>query len=166
MSRSAAIASFALLAALPCAAQTSIPDLRGTWKGESESIVYGGGNPHHPAAKPKDPQMRSVPFTLVVDKQEGRRFSGTFSSARSSETVVAVIARNGTIMMADDDDQLLRRLDRRGVRVGFLHVLVRGDCEDRTNAKRNEKLYRGVHARVFACEASRENRDKINCARP
>jgi len=107
MSRSAAIASFALLAALPCAAQTSIPDLRGTWKGESESIVYGGGNPHHPAAKPKDPQMRSVPFTLVVDKQEGRRFSGTFSSARSSEKVVAVVARNGTIMMADDDGYTL-----------------------------------------------------------
>jgi hypothetical protein len=51
--------------------------------------------------------LRSVPFTLVIDKQDGRRFSGTFSSARSSETVVAVIARNGTIMMADDDGYTL-----------------------------------------------------------
>ena len=30
-------------------AQTAIPDLRGTRKGESESIVLGGGNPHHAA---------------------------------------------------------------------------------------------------------------------
>jgi len=107
MSRFAGIAIFAVLVATPCAAQTSIPDLRGTWKGESESIVFGGGNPHHPATPPKEPQLRSVPFTLVIDKQDGRRFSGTFSSARSNENVVAVISRNGTIMLADDDGYTL-----------------------------------------------------------
>ena len=103
MSRYVLIGALALLVAVPSAAQTAIPDLRGTWKGESESVVYGGGNSHHPAAKPKEPQLRSVPFTLVIDKQEGRRFSGTFSSPRSTEKVVAVISRNGTILMADDD---------------------------------------------------------------
>jgi hypothetical protein len=51
--------------------------------------------------------LRSVPFTLVIDKQDGRRFSGIFSSARSSENVVAVISRNGTIMLADDDGYTL-----------------------------------------------------------
>jgi len=88
---------------LPAAAQTPVPDLRGTWKGDSESVVLGGGNSHHRATPAQEPQFRSVPFTLVVDKQEGRRFSGTFSSSRSSEKVVAVVSRNGTIMMADDD---------------------------------------------------------------
>jgi hypothetical protein len=67
------------------------------------SIVLGGGNPHHPATQANEPQLRSVPFTLTIDKLEGRRPSGTFSSARSSEKVIAVISRGGTILMADDE---------------------------------------------------------------
>lgn len=82
-------------------AQTSIPDLRGTWKGESETVLLGAGNPHHHAAAAEEPEFRSVAFTLTVDKQEGRRFSGIFSSARGSYRMVAVISRTGTIFWAD-----------------------------------------------------------------
>jgi hypothetical protein len=102
------IAWIVVLAALSAsaAAETAvpeIPDLRGTWKGESQSIVLGG-NTHHPSAQTGDPRLTSVPFTLVIDKQDGRRFSGTFSSARHSETVIAaVISRSGSIYMVDDD---------------------------------------------------------------
>jgi hypothetical protein len=106
MSKLACILTFVALAALPAmpaAAETAIPNLIGTWKGESESIVLGGGNPHHPATASNEPQLRSVPFTLTIDKQDGRRFSGTFSSARSSEKVIAVISRSGVIFMADDE---------------------------------------------------------------
>jgi hypothetical protein len=85
-------AALAMLPAMPAAAQTAVPDLRGTWKGESESILLGGGNPHH-APTQNEPHLRSVTFTLTVDNQDGRRFSGTFSSARSSEKIVAVISR-------------------------------------------------------------------------
>lgn len=97
---------FALMVTLalcaPAAAQAPFPDLRGTWKGESESIVLGG-SPHHPATASAAPRLTSVPFTLTIDQQDGRRFFGTFSSARHSETVVAVIARSGRIFMVDDD---------------------------------------------------------------
>ena len=103
MSKSAWIVALALLATLPAAAETAIPDLRGTWKGDSESIILGGGNPHHTPATPAEPQLRSVPFTLTVDKQDGRRFSGTFSSPRSSEKIIAVMSRSGTILLADDE---------------------------------------------------------------
>ncbi len=98
------IVTLAALAALcaPAAADTAIPEMRGTWKGDSLSVVMGGG-PHHPDAKPDEPRFTSVPFTLVVDKQDGRRFFGTFSSAQHSETVIAVVSRAGTIFMADDD---------------------------------------------------------------
>jgi len=102
MIKCAWIAVVALLTSLPASAQTAVPDFKGTWKGQSESVLLGAGNSHHPAAK-DEPQMRQVPFTLVVDKQDGRRFSGTFSSPRSSEKVVAVLSRDGKIMMADDD---------------------------------------------------------------
>jgi hypothetical protein len=95
--------AFAALAAAPASAQTAIPDLRGTWKGESETIVLGGGNPHHAATQAAEPQLRSVPFTLTVEKQDGRRFSGTFSSPRSTEKVIAVISRGGLIFLADDE---------------------------------------------------------------
>jgi len=40
----------------------------------------------------------------VIDKQEGRRFYGTFSSPRGKETVIAVIARNGSMIYMVDDD--------------------------------------------------------------
>jgi hypothetical protein len=102
MLKLACLLALAALAITPAAAQT-VPDVRGTWKGESESIVLGGGNPHHPAAQANEPQLRSVPFTLTVDKQDGRRFSGTFSSPRSTEKVIAVISRGGTIFLADDE---------------------------------------------------------------
>ena len=48
-----------------------------------------------------EPELRSVAFTLTIDKQDGRRFSGTFSSPRGGSKVVAVISRSGTIFLAD-----------------------------------------------------------------
>ena len=102
MQRLALAAVLAALASAPVAAQGGFPNLVGTWKGDSESIVLSGGNTHHPG-KSREPRMSNVPFTLVIDKQDGRRFSGTFSSARHKETVIAVIARNGAIYLVDDD---------------------------------------------------------------
>jgi hypothetical protein len=102
MSKLAWIVALAALS-VPAAAETAtpeIPELRGTWKGESQSIVLGG-NPHHPATQANEPRLSSVPFTLVIDKQDGRRFSGTFSSARGSSKVVAVVSRSGSIYLAD-----------------------------------------------------------------
>jgi hypothetical protein len=85
-------------------AQGSIPDLRGTWKGESESVVFGAGNhPHHGSHQEGATRFTSQPFTMTIDKQDGRRFSGVFSSGRSTETIVGVISRSGTILMVDDD---------------------------------------------------------------
>ena len=97
---------------LPCAmlatataalAETAIPDVRGTWKGKSESIIQGAGNPHHASPKAASPRFNSIEFTMVVKEQDGRRFSGTFSSARGNDPVIAVISRNGSIFMVDDD---------------------------------------------------------------
>ena len=83
--------------------QDAVSSLRGTWKGESETIILGGGNAHHTAPVTPTPRLNSVPFTLIVDKQDGRRFSGTFSSTFGSETVIGVISRSGTIFIVDDD---------------------------------------------------------------
>ena len=47
MTKLACISMLAVLATVPATAEPAIPDLRGTWKGESETIVLGRGNPHH-----------------------------------------------------------------------------------------------------------------------
>src|SRR5260370_3042866 len=103
MSNFAWIAFLAMFVAAPAAAQTAIPDLRGTWKGESESIILGAGNPHHAAAPSDQPRLNSVAFTPTIDKQDGRRFSGTFSSPRGNDKFFAAISRNNTISLVDDD---------------------------------------------------------------
>ena len=52
----------------PAAADNAVPDLRGTWKGESQSIVLGG-TPHHPEQKTDQPRLTSVAFTLVIESR-------------------------------------------------------------------------------------------------
>jgi hypothetical protein len=102
MHKFALAALCAAFVSVPAAAQETFPNLLGTWQGNSEAIVLSGGNTHHPGSS-SEPRMSSVPFTLVVEKQDGRRIFGTFSSARHKETVIAVISRNGAIYMVDDD---------------------------------------------------------------
>ena len=96
------ILMLATLAAMPALAQSPFADLRGIWKGESESIASGSGNTHHSKSS-QSPRLTSVSFTLKIDKQDGRRFSGTFSSARSIEPIIGVISRNGTLYVVDTD---------------------------------------------------------------
>src|SRR5258708_9917168 len=103
MSKLAWIVTLATLAVVPAAAQTAIPDVRGTWKGESESIVLGRGTAHHAAPKVSKPRLSAIAFTMTIDMQDGRRFSGTFASPKHSEQVIAVISHTGTIYMVDDD---------------------------------------------------------------
>jgi hypothetical protein len=95
--------AFASITTAAVAAEVSPPDVRGTWKGDSETILLGTGNPHHAEGQQAGPELRSVPFTMVIDQQDGRRFSGTFSSPRSSEKVVAVFSRDGTLYLVDDE---------------------------------------------------------------
>jgi hypothetical protein len=106
MARPGWIGVLALLTAASASAQTAAlsPDLRGTWKGESEAIIMGNGGAHHPPAQQgPEPQLTSVALTLTIDRQEGRRFSGTLASARSREVILGVVTRTGTLLMADDD---------------------------------------------------------------
>ena len=94
---------FVALIAAPAAAQNAIPDLRGTWKGNSETVVLGVGNEHHAGPQSSEPRMSTVSFTMTIDKQDGRRFSGTFASARHSAKLVGIIGRNGSIYLVDDN---------------------------------------------------------------
>ena len=76
-----ALAALVSLAVEPVAAQNAVPDLRGTWKGDSESIVAGGAHPHHPG-QTGEPRFDTVPFTLTIDKQNGRRLASQLGQQR------------------------------------------------------------------------------------
>src|SRR5262249_40519150 len=104
MSKFAWIVVLATLTAAPASPQQrTIPHLRRRGQGESEPITLGPGSPHQAAAAPAEPRLNSVAFTATIDKQDGRRFSGTFSSPRGNEKFVAAISRNNTILVVDDD---------------------------------------------------------------
>ncbi|MEM8590323.1 MAG: hypothetical protein AAGG65_19870 [Pseudomonadota bacterium] len=97
-------ATLALVAASPATAQ-DYPDLLGTWAGDSETIVAGSTN-HHPRPPEEtqpDPRLVSVPITVIIDQQDGRRFSGTVNSPGASEGIVGVVTREGRILWVDED---------------------------------------------------------------
>lgn len=94
------------------AAQSDVPDLRGTWVGTHHGVRhYRSPEPraqtHHKAQTP----FPEIPFTLKIDKQEGFRFSGTKFSEQWSESISGVIGfDNKTVYMADDNGFLFCRL--------------------------------------------------------
>ena len=98
----ALVLALASVAAIPAIADNSFPDLRGTWRGDSESVITGIGNAHH-AGTPQssEPHVSSVTFTLKIEHQDGRRFWGVVSSERSSDSLIGVISRNGSIYYED-----------------------------------------------------------------
>jgi hypothetical protein len=103
MRKRASIVTLAVLATGPAISDSSLPaNLRGIWKGDSESVITDSGNAHH-AETPQSPKphVSSVAFTLKIDHQDGRRFWGTFSSARLTESVIGVISRNGALYFVD-----------------------------------------------------------------
>ena len=131
------IVTLAALLATPALAQSTIPDLRGTWKGDSESIIAGTGNKHHAAAAQDTPEMRSTSFTLVIDKQDGRRVSGTFSSAKTNQALIGVLSRTGTLLMVDNDGYTFGTLlapDR--LEICYLHAGTDGRVASCTELKK------------------------------
>jgi hypothetical protein len=56
-----AFAIIALATVSTAAAQSAVPDLRGTWKGESQSIVLGGGNAHHAVTSASERNCARLP---------------------------------------------------------------------------------------------------------
>lgn len=86
------------------------PDMRGTWVGMSHSAVIGAGQ-HHPDGKENDIRFRQVEFTLNIDRQEGRNFSGAFGSTSHKEAVVGAMAADlKSGVMVDMDGQMSYRL--------------------------------------------------------
>lgn len=86
-------------------AQDAIPDLKGTWSGKGQSIVFGN-NPHHSGSQTVSdpPRVRDFDFTFMVDGQNGRLVWGySFSSVAATHVPFAwaISANNKSIIGAN-----------------------------------------------------------------
>jgi hypothetical protein len=81
------------------------PNLIDTWIGTTETIIAGETN-HHRHDGPgldTEPRMVSVPLSIVINQQTGRRFSGSVHSDLAAERIVGAITSAGRILWVDED---------------------------------------------------------------
>ena len=99
-----------LAASSPAAiAQQPYSDLKGSWIGPGQSVTQGKTD-HWPDTSETGPVFREGSWTLVVNRQEGNRFTGShgLTEGTRKDSVLGVIrADRTTIHMVDDDGTFL-----------------------------------------------------------
>jgi len=88
-------------------AQNGIPDLKGTWTGKGNAIVFGN-NAHHPGSQTSTdpPRVHEIEAKYVIDGQDGHLVWGRSSSAAANTQeplAWAIAGDNKTIYGADAD---------------------------------------------------------------
>jgi hypothetical protein len=86
-------------------AQQSYPDLKGTWIGPGQSITLGKTD-QWPNSEETGPVFREGSWTVIIDRQEGNRFTGTqgiTGGPRRDQLLGVIRADQKTILMIDDD---------------------------------------------------------------
>ena len=86
-------------------AQQPYPDLQGTWTGQVQAVTQRKTE-HFPDTGETGPVFREFSVTMVIDRQEGNRFTGTQGRTEGTrrDPVLGVIqADRKTIHMVDDD---------------------------------------------------------------
>jgi len=80
-----------------------IPNLIGTWVGETNDAVIGGGS-HYPNGKSGEIRFLKSSVTYKFDQQKNRAFSGTFTIAGQTVPIVGSLSADLTSgAMADQD---------------------------------------------------------------
>jgi hypothetical protein len=90
-------------------AGSAIPDLKGTWvvKASGSGFVKPSESPPHTGKL----GFHEAEFLMIIDKQDGFRFSGSRESSRKKETVAGVIGYDlKNVYMVDDDGMIMGKL--------------------------------------------------------
>ena len=102
--------TFAVLAVVSTTAfaQADAPNMIGTWTGSFNATVMGTAT-HYILFNKKDKEIyfNKVPFTLVIDRQDGVNFSGTLSTESYKEVILGAISpdlQSGVMVDADGTD--------------------------------------------------------------
>jgi len=112
-----------LLGLSVCMADSTIPDLVGTWTTKSEAgLIIRGNQPgqttHHTNA------FSTLNAEAIITKQQGRIMHGTFKSTRATENFIAAIGLdNKTLYYADEDGFLEGKIiDKDTIEIVYRHV--------------------------------------------
>ncbi len=95
-----------LLALVPAISLAQPPNLIGTWAGEGVASVMGSGG-HYPGNADAGVSFRSIKVAYIIEKQEGRSFSGVIKTPSHTEPFVGALRsdfRGGVI--ADTDGRV------------------------------------------------------------
>jgi len=111
------------------AEESVIPDLKGAWIMDLESVIHdraaaGGPVPKFHVPLGQGIKLHHMQFKVTIDQQEGFRFSGFKTSDNRRETITGVIGFDGKrIYMADEDGMYLCTLVAPGkIEQIYLHV--------------------------------------------
>jgi hypothetical protein len=105
---SSLIVAGVLTASGSAVAQQPYPDLKGTWIGPGVTLAMG--KTEHRQPEDTGLRFREDSWTLVIDRQEGNRFTGTRGRTEGTrrDPILGVIrADRRTIHMVDDDGTFL-----------------------------------------------------------
>jgi hypothetical protein len=83
-------------------AQSDVPDLKGQWLGTVENVRRGEVFEHNDPAP--DIAFGTVEFTITIDRQEGRRFAGSWASVRASDPLIGTLRSDGRRLHMVDND--------------------------------------------------------------
>jgi hypothetical protein len=86
-------------------AQQSYPDLKGKWIGPGQSVTQGKTD-QWPNSEESGPVFREGSWTVIIDRQEGNRFTGSqglTEGSRRDQILGVIRADQKTILMIDDD---------------------------------------------------------------
>ena len=102
-----------LTALAPAAiAQQSYPDLKGKWVGPGQSVTDGKTD-QWPSTGESGPVFREGSWTVIIDRQEGNRFTGSqgMTDGQRRDQLLGVIrADQKNLLMIDDDGTFLATL--------------------------------------------------------
>jgi hypothetical protein len=102
-----------LTAVAPAAiAQQSYPDLKGKWIGPGQSVTDGKTD-QWPNTGESGPVFREGSWTVIIDRQEGNRFTGSqgmTDGTRRDQLLGVIRADQKNLLMIDDDGTFLATL--------------------------------------------------------
>ena len=102
------------------------PNMIGTWTGTFTSTVMGTAT-HHIVPNKKEAEIyvnKNIPFSLVIDRQEGVSFSGTLSTPKHKEVILGAIAPDfqGGVMVDGDGTHAFKIVDANTIQNCYVQI--------------------------------------------
>lgn len=119
------VATFFVLLPTLAVAEVQPFNMMGSWTSLVETVVQGqGGHRLLPQIKEDEIHFNQMPFTIVIDRQQGRNFAGTVSSKNRIEVILGSIDFDNQSGILTDDDgvYILKLIDKNTFQVCYSQI--------------------------------------------